>query len=71
MISALGRIKAILAPLSSAGLGGHASEVTQNSQFRLVLSVTPCMPCISSLESVNYNTSRMWKVYGGLQRLNK
>ena len=32
-------------------------QETPNSQFRLVLSVTPCMPCISSLESVNYNTS--------------
>ena len=28
-----------------------------NSQFRLVLSVTPCVPRISSLESVNDNTS--------------
>ena len=30
---------------------------TPNSQFRLVLSVTPCVPRISSLESVNDNTS--------------
>ena len=28
-----------------------------NNQFRLVLSVTPCMPRISSLESVNDSTS--------------
>ena len=32
-------------------------QETPNSQFRLVLSVTPCMPCISSLESVNDSTS--------------
>ena len=32
-------------------------QETPNSQFRLVLSVTPCMPRISSLESVNDNTS--------------
>ena len=32
-------------------------QETPNSQFRLVLSVTPCMHRISSLESVNYNTS--------------
>ena len=32
-------------------------QVTPNSQFRLVLSVTPCVPRISSLESVNDNTS--------------
>ena len=28
-------------------------QETPNSQFRLVLSVTPCVPRISSLESVN------------------
>ena len=28
-----------------------------NSQFRLVLSVMPCMPCISSLEFVDKSTS--------------
>ena len=32
-------------------------QETPNSQFRLVLSVTPCMPCTSSLESVNDSTS--------------
>ena len=32
-------------------------QETPNSQFRLVLSVMPCMPRISSLESVNDNTS--------------
>ena len=32
-------------------------QETLNSQFRLVLSVTPCVPRISSLESVNDNTS--------------
>ena len=32
-------------------------QETPNSQFRLVLSVTPCMPRISSLESVNDSTS--------------
>ena len=32
-------------------------QETPNSQFRLVLSVTPCVPRISSLESVNDNTS--------------
>ena len=32
-------------------------QKTPNSQFRLVLSVTPCMPRISSLESVNNSTS--------------
>ena len=32
-------------------------QKTPNSQFRLVLSVTPCMPRISSLESVNDSTS--------------
>ena len=32
-------------------------QETPNSQFRLVLSVTPCMPHISSLESVNNSTS--------------
>ena len=30
-----------------------------NSQFRLVLLVTPCVPRISSLESVNDNTSSL------------
>ena len=32
-------------------------QETPNRQFRLVLSVTPCMPRISSLESVNDSTS--------------
>ena len=32
-------------------------QETPNSQFRLVLSVSPCVPRISSLESVNDNTS--------------
>ena len=32
-------------------------QETPNSQFRLVLSVMPCVPRISSLESVNDNTS--------------
>ena len=32
-------------------------QETPNSQFRLVLSVTPCMPRTSSLESVNKSTS--------------
>ena len=32
-------------------------QETPNSQFRLVLSVTPCVPRISSLESVNDSTS--------------
>ena len=32
-------------------------QETPNSQFRLVLSVTPCMPCISSIESVNHSPS--------------
>ena len=32
-------------------------QETPNSQFRLVLSVTPCMPRVSSLESVNDSTS--------------
>ena len=32
-------------------------QETPNSQFRLVLSVTPCVPRISTLESVNDNTS--------------
>ena len=32
-------------------------QETPNSQFRLVLSVMPCMPCTSSLESVNHSTS--------------
>ena len=32
-------------------------QETPNSQFRLVLSVTPCVPRISSLESLNDNIS--------------
>ena len=32
-------------------------QETLNNQFRLVLSITPCMPCTSSLESVNHNPS--------------
>ena len=32
-------------------------QETPNSQYRLVLSVTPCVPRKSSLESVNDNTS--------------
>ena len=32
-------------------------QETPNSQLRLVLSVTPCMPRLSSLESVNDSTS--------------
>ena len=32
-------------------------QETPNSQFRLVLSITLCMPCESSLYSVNDNTS--------------
>ena len=34
-------------------------QETQNSQFRLVLSVTPCMPRTSSLESVNHSSSTL------------
>ena len=32
----------------------NSIQETPNSQFRLLLSVTPCMPRISSIESVNH-----------------
>ena len=35
----------------------NSIQETPNSQFRLVLSVTPCMPRISSIESVNHSPS--------------
>ena len=35
----------------------NSIQETPNSQFRLVLSVTPCMPRISSIESVNHSSS--------------
>ena len=35
----------------------NSIQDTPDSQFRLVLSVTPCMPRISSIESVNHSSS--------------
>ena len=35
----------------------NSIKETPNSQFRLVLSVTLCMPHISSIESVNHSPS--------------
>ena len=35
----------------------NSIQETPNSQFRLVLSVTPCMPRISSIDSANHSPS--------------